>query len=83
MRYVCDIKFGKLQVRENAISLRIWSGGATAQLRTLEGALQPTHKAVAGEYTNAAPHRFRIAKAGHVVIFRKKSKCICSSDFGD
>jgi len=28
-----------LQVRENKISLRKWSGGATAQLRTFEGTL--------------------------------------------
>jgi len=28
-----------LQVRENLISLRQWSGGGAAQLRTLEGAL--------------------------------------------
>jgi len=32
MRYVYDIKFGMLQVRENEISLRKWSGGI-AQLR--------------------------------------------------
>jgi len=34
-RYIQDIKFGMLQVRENEIPLRIWSGGA-ARLRTLE-----------------------------------------------
>jgi len=33
MRYIQDVKFGMLQVRENEISLRKWSGG-TAQLRT-------------------------------------------------
>jgi len=32
MRYVYDIKFEMLQVRQNEISLRKWSGG-TAQLR--------------------------------------------------
>ena len=36
MRYMHDGKFGMLQVRENAISLRKWSGG-TARLRTSEG----------------------------------------------
>ena len=40
MRYVYDIKFEMLQVRQNEISLRKWSGG-TAQLRTSEGALVP------------------------------------------
>jgi len=39
MRYTCDIKFGMLLVRENEISLGKRSGGATAQLRTLEGTL--------------------------------------------
>jgi len=38
MRCVHDIKFRMLQVRENEISLRKWTGG-TAQLRTLEVAL--------------------------------------------
>jgi len=33
--YICDIKFETLQVRENEILLRKWSGGI-AQLRTLE-----------------------------------------------
>jgi len=36
--YVYDIKFGMLQVRENDISLRKWSGGAV-QLRTLRETL--------------------------------------------
>ena len=36
--YICSIKFGMLDVRENAISLRKLSG-ATAQLHALEGAL--------------------------------------------
>jgi len=36
--HICDIKFEMLQVRENEISLRKWSGG-TAQLRTVEGTL--------------------------------------------
>ena len=36
MRHINDIKFAMLQVRENAISLRKWSGG-TAQLRHLRG----------------------------------------------
>jgi len=35
MRYIYDIKFGMLQVRENEISLRKWSAGGAAQLRTL------------------------------------------------
>jgi len=34
--YIYDINFGMLQVRENGISLRKWSGGA-AHLCTLEG----------------------------------------------
>jgi len=38
MRYICDIKFGMLQVRKNEISLHKCSGGS-AQLRSLEGAL--------------------------------------------
>jgi len=38
MRYIHDIKFGMLQVRENEIALRKLSGGS-AQLRTLEGTL--------------------------------------------
>jgi len=38
MRYIHDIKFGMLQVRNNEISLRKCSGGS-AQLRTLEGTL--------------------------------------------
>jgi len=33
MLYICDIKFGMLQVRENEISLREWPCGTT-QLRT-------------------------------------------------
>ena len=36
------IKFGMLQVRENEISLREWSAGGTAQLRTLERTLYDT-----------------------------------------
>jgi len=36
MRYIYDIKFGKLQVNKNEISLRRCSVGS-AQLRTLEG----------------------------------------------
>jgi len=43
MRYMQDIRFGMLQVRENEISLRKCSGGA-AQLRTLEGTLPPPSK---------------------------------------
>ena len=39
MYCVYSIKFVMLQVRENKISLRKWSGGATAQLRTFEGTL--------------------------------------------
>jgi len=35
---IYDIKFGMLQVRENDISIRKWSGG-TAHLRSLERAL--------------------------------------------
>jgi len=35
-RYVYDIKFLTLELRENEISLRIWSGG-TAHLHTLDG----------------------------------------------
>ena len=38
MRCVYDIKFWMLQVRNNEISLRKWSGGS-AQLRTLEETL--------------------------------------------
>jgi len=38
MRYIQDIKFFMLQVCDNEISLREWSGG-TAQLRTLEETL--------------------------------------------
>jgi len=38
MQYIYDIKFGMLQVCDNDISLRKWSGG-TALLRTLEGKL--------------------------------------------
>ena len=43
MRYIYDIGFRMLQVRENEISLRKWSGG-TAQLLTLEGTLMSTAK---------------------------------------
>jgi len=39
MQYMCNIKFGMLQVRENEISLRKWSVRGTAQLGTLEGTL--------------------------------------------
>jgi len=38
MRFICDIDFRMLQVRENEISLRKSSGGTT-HLRTLEGTL--------------------------------------------
>jgi len=38
MRYIYDIKYGILQVRENEILLRKRSGGTT-QLRTLKGTL--------------------------------------------
>jgi len=38
MRYICDIKFGLLQVRKNEISLPKCSG-SSAHLRTLEGTL--------------------------------------------
>jgi len=37
MQYYC--KFGMLQVRENTISLRRWSGAGVAHLHTLEGTL--------------------------------------------
>jgi len=37
MRYIHDIKFGMLEVRENEISLRKWSGG-TAHAQLKEGA---------------------------------------------
>jgi len=36
MQHICDIDFGMVQVRENEISLRKWSG-VTAHLRTLDG----------------------------------------------
>jgi len=36
MRYIYDVNFGMLQLRENEMSLRKVSG-VTAQLRTLEG----------------------------------------------
>jgi len=41
MRHTHDIKFGLLQVRENGISLRKWSGG-TAHLRISKGTLLMT-----------------------------------------
>jgi len=38
MRFIYNVKFGMLQVRENVIALHKLSGGTT-QLRTLEGTL--------------------------------------------
>jgi len=44
VRYICDIKFGMLQVRKNEISLRKCFG-SSAHLRTLEGTLITTESA--------------------------------------
>ena len=38
-----SFKFGMLQVRENEIPLRKWSGGSTAQLRTFQGTSAMRH----------------------------------------
>jgi len=46
MRFIYDIKFGMLQVRENEMLLRNWSGG-TAHMRTLEGSLCGIYSGIA------------------------------------
>jgi len=70
MRYIYDMKSGMLQVRENEISLRKWSGGA-AHLRTL----QETLGAIAG-FSREWPKGFvqGVASSGEILIANSETK---------
>ena len=58
--YICDVKFEMLQVRENEISQRKWSGGGTAQLRALEGTLPAIHLCILWRHYRSLAADFKL-----------------------